>query len=251
MKNERFVIIVAGENPEEMMRPYDINGDNDTEVLYYKVKSKEIWGEAILKLETIINDGLCEKFGYDEETLNAYLLDIKEMGYEAYFDEISEPYEKDEYGNALYDENPNGKWEIYSYPNLFAVPFVLKNGEETFQAKVCDIDWSKMHLHNEEPYIVAWETVVEGIEPMTDDERNIYENMKNRTQYFENFENKEAYVNYNTAFWSYAFLDEKGWEEINNRTKDQKWVSEYFERFILPLIENEPNTLLTIFECTR
>jgi hypothetical protein len=250
--NQRhFVALVAGENPESMMEKYDINLEVEPYILYKKEDSFELWENDVKELQFIINQGLAEKFGYTTDAVMNELKKLQNKGHEKCFEELALMYDKDADGNIISTENENGRWETYSYGNMFSQPFVLKNGQEVYQARVSDIDWEKMHHCNEEAYVVAWETVMEGVEPANDDERQIYENMKNRTHYFSNFKNKEAYVNYSTAYWTYAFVNEKdGWVEIEKES-DEEWVNNFYNRFIQPLIEKAPNTLLTIFECRR
>ena len=132
---------------------------------------------------------------------------------------------------------------------FFSVPFKTLNGEETFQARKKDIDWDSIHLNNQAVYKTAWETVMEGKEPKTEEDKIVYENMKNRKAYFEKYGDKKTYVISNTAFWGYAFLSEKeGWKELEPNVNQFIWVSQFFDRFIEPL---DDNTLLTIYECVK
>ena len=130
---------------------------------------------------------------------------------------------------------------------LFSVPFTLKDGTISFSAKKCDIDWDKMHLHNKEIYEAAWDMVMENKTPETDEEKLVYENMKNRTLSFQEFGNKETYVTSNTSFWGYAFLSEEtNW--IDAEKYDQfTWMMNFYDTFIKPLPDD---TLLTIVECS-
>ena len=85
-------------------------------------------------------------------------------------------------------------------------------------------------------------------QPKTDEEKIIYENMRNRVEYFRLFETKDNYVMQSTAFWAYAFVDENKWTELDETTSQFEWVKNFYERFIKPL---DDNTLLTIFECKK
>ena len=90
---------------------------------------------------------------------------------------------------------------------------------------------------------------MEGKEPKTEEDKIVYENMKNRKAYFEKYGDKKTYVISNTAFWGYAFLSEKeGWKELEPNVNQFIWVSQFFDRFIEPL---DDNTLLTIYECVK
>ena len=131
---------------------------------------------------------------------------------------------------------------------MFCVPFITLDGNEVFQARKKDIDWNRIHLFGQEIYRRAWEMVMEKSEPMTDQEKNIFENMKNRTAYFEKFKDKKRYVTYATAFWGYAFVDDNKWIDMDSEKDGYDWVSNFYERFIVPL---DDNTLLTIYECRK
>ena len=48
-----------------------------------------------------------------------------------------------------------------------------------------------MHLHGGEIYEIAWDMVMGNKKPKNEYEKNIYENMKNRTEYFQRFKTKE------------------------------------------------------------
>lgn len=90
---------------------------------------------------------------------------------------------------------------------------------------------------------------MEGSAPTDGQEEHIYENMKNRTEYFSNFNSKDDYVMYNISFWGYAFLSEEtGWKEYEEGIKQIDWVKHFYDKFIKPLPDN---TLLTIYECKK
>ena len=132
---------------------------------------------------------------------------------------------------------------------MFSMPFITLGGKEQFQAKKNEIDWDKIHLNGGNVYERVWEMVFEDSEPRDDNERNMYENMKNLTTYLKKFETKENYMLSNTAFWGYAFLSkETGWVDARNEENQFKWMKEYYDRFIKDLPED---TLLTIFECSK
>ena len=90
---------------------------------------------------------------------------------------------------------------------------------------------------------------MEGSTPTTEYEKQIFDNMKDKTAYFQKFENKENYVISNTAFWGYAFLSEKtGWVDASDTNDQFVWMAEYYNMFIKNLPDD---TLLTIYECKK
>lgn len=244
-----FVCIVAGENPEKLMEPYGVNnGDGKKHVLFKYKEAKKLQQRQIELYESLI-----EKAGLPAAyvaSLKAELKDIKEMEPEDFFLTMTSEYEHDpETGDAYTTENPNGMWKSYAMGKFFSVPFTTLTGEQLFQARKKDINWDVMHLNNQATYKGAWETVMEGRKPKDEQEQLIYDNMKNRTTYFEKYGDKKTYVISNTAFWGYAFLSEKeGWKELEPNISQFVWVSQFFDRFIEPL---DDNTLLTIYECVK
>ena len=84
--------------------------------------------------------------------------------------------------------------------------------------------------------------------PETEEEKIIYENMKNRTEYFEYYGDIDTYVASNTAFWGYAFVTEDKWLELTDGVSQIKWVTEFYDNFIKNLPEN---TLISVYECIR
>ena len=244
---QHFVCIVAGPNPDELMSPYDKRKTETPYVKYrfkdaQKIKNKyiEVY-EGILKNETET---------VDREMLRSVIEDLKDMTVEEFYSDLTQGLEiSDETGDAYSTENPNGKFSHYEIGKWFSIPFYTKDGREVFQAKKSEIDWGKMHLNGGEIYKRAWEMVMEDSEPENDYEKQIYENMKDKTTYFEKFETKENYVISNTAFWGYAFLDEKrGWMDASETDSQFAWMSCFYDMFIDKLPDD---ILLTIYECKK
>jgi len=242
-----FETIVVGENPEELMDLYDKNKLVEPKLIYkfsdaefIKAKYVEVYTSALL------NDELSSK---ERRMMQDNLKEVIKMPADAFYFEITSEYEIDPKTNDAYSsENPNGKWGSYQRGRFFSVPFITLDGKEVFQARKSEINWPLMHKHNIEVYESAWDMVMEGKAPSNDDEKLIYDNMKNRTAYFEKFGNKECYVSHSTSFWAYAIVDKSGWKELEDDVDEFDWVSTFYERFIEPLDDNE---LLTIFECKK
>jgi len=240
-----FTTIVAGENPEELMKPYDKKISVEPYILYnYKDahKLKKLYIESC-KAEVIECTTPLE-----QDDINDEIDYVTQLNDEDFFEYFTGEYEKDDEGNAISTKNKKGKWTSYQLGKFFSVPFITLDGIETFQEYKKNIDWYRIHLHGQEIYKRAWEMVMENSEPINDNEKNIYENMKNRTAYFQKFKNKETYVVHSTAFWGYAFLDDNKWVDMDSEPDEFSWVSNFFEKYIDPLDEN---TLLTIYECRK
>ena len=243
-----FVALVAGDNPEVLMSPYDKNMRTEPRVVYRYADAAKL-RDHYLKVYRAITSSDTVPEGPFKEDARDKLAVIESQTPEEFYLDLTEDYERDkETGDALTTENPDGKWSTYRLGKLFSIPFVLNDGTETFQARKGDINWELMHLHGGEIYGRAWEMVMEGSEPANDHERQIFENMRARTAYFEKFGTKENYILVNTAFWAYAFVTKDGWLELEEDMDQFQWVGRFYETFIDPLPDD---TLLTIYECVK
>ena len=242
-----FEAIVAGDNPASLVQPYNKNILSKEPVVVYKFKDAEfLKAKHIQFYNGLIYSG---KFTDDEvENLKQTRDEIMHISAEDFFYDLACDYEIDEEGNAVTNKNLNGKYSFYQNGKLFSVPFITLDGKETFQARKKDIDWSKMHLNGKKVYENAWDMVMGKKKPKTDEDRLIYENMKNRIEYFRLFGTKENYVLQSTAFWAYAFVDKNGWTELDETVSQFGWVKDFYDRFIKPL---DDDTLLTIIECKK
>ena len=243
-----FVAIVAGDKPDLLMSPYDKHIEGEPRVVFRYSEADKIRKRYLFIYEAIASHpDLQDKF-LQEDAKDKVAI-IRNQSPAEFFLDLTEDYEHDpETGDAITKENENGRWSSYQMGKLFSVPFVLKDGTEAFQARKKDINWELMHLHGGEIYERAWEMVMEGKNPETEYEEQIYKNMKNRTAYFEKFGTKENYVLGNTSFWGYAFVTKTGWIELEDSMDQFVWVRNFYESFIDPLPDD---TLLTIYECVK
>ena len=241
-----FVLIVAGENPDELIKLYDKNLKVAKHIVYRYEDAEYLKNLYLTMYENIINSKIANKdeIEFAQESYD----DIKSKSTDDFYYELTCDYELDENRNAVSEENINGKYSFYKKGNRFSIPFLTKEGNEVFQARKKDVDWGKMHLYGGEVYEKAWDLVMNGVKPKNDYEKNIYENMKDKVSYFKRFETKENYVIHSTAFWSYAFLDENGWCDMDDVSNQFVWVNNFYDTFIKPLNDN---TLLTIYECKK
>ena len=245
-----FVCIVAGDNPEELLKEYDKNNLKEP-YIKYKFKDAKILHERYIDVYKAMLDNVKNNNdgNTDIELIEDTILDLEDMSDLEFYQDLTKGLKYDSEGNALTTENENGKFSFSQVGKLYSIPFLTKDGREVYQSKNSDIYWKKMHLSGGEIYGRAWEMVMEGSQPNTDYESIIYENMKDKMGYFNKFETKENYIISNTAFWGYAFLSEKtGWVDADG-VKDQFiWMAEYYNMFIKNLPDD---TLLTIYECKK
>ena len=244
---QHFVCIVAGDNPDELMKPYDRREEEEPYVRYRYKDAAKIKEKYIELYEGILNS---DEETIDKEELEDIVNDLKEMSVEEFYEELTEGLTiDDKTGDAISTENRQGMFSYYEIGKWLSVPFLLKGGREVFQAKKSDINWDKIHLGGGDVYRRAWEMVMEDSAPTTEYEKQIFDNMKDKTTYFQKFETKENYVISNTAFWGYAFLSEKtGWVDASDTNDQFVWMAEYYNMFIKNLPDD---TLLTIYECKK
>lgn len=250
MKNSRFFsVMVVGENPKALIDEFDYAKKVEPHVKYKYLDAEKYRKATIKIIENLIENFNQIKIDFLElDALENRLKSLKNMSNFEYYKELTEGLYYDENGNALSDENEDGHWTTCNIGRNFALPLKLKDGTEVYSARNKDIDWDAMHKANREIYEAAWEMVMEGREPSTDEERSIYEAMQDKDMYFSKFKNKENYVDYSTSYWNYAYVDEKQrWVAINSAKNDAEWINGFYERFVLPLKDDD---LVTIFECS-
>ena len=245
---EHFTCLVIGDNPEQQMVEYDSNKVVEPYVVF---KSRD----AHKMKQTYLNyqKGLLNDADTDDATRNFLQLDIETVEDESddeFFEEYTSRYEHNKDGDAVSRENPNGRWRYYNEGGkTFSQVFKLKDGTDAYQARKGDIDWEYMHQRDIEKYERTWEMVMDGDTPKNEEEKNYYENMKNRVGYLSKFNSKEEYAAAATFFWTYAFLSKTtGWMEMNYLEGGTSWVYGFYKTYIEPLSDD---TLLTIFECGR
>lgn len=245
-KNRHFTTVVIGDNPSEIIKKYDKNLKVEPYIAY-RIGDAKIYKERALKsLESCINtatDGKIKTLLIDERN------NIQNMEDVDYYIYLTRDYEIDEEtGNVVLTDNPHGKYDWCRPGKDLCMPMIGKNGEEIFKGKKSEIDWSKTHRYNTWTYETVWDLVMGDRKPQGEIEKKLYDNMKNRKDYFAFFKTKENYVLSNTSFWGYAYLDENGWVELEDNVPQFEWVSRFYETFIEPLSED---TLITLYECYR
>lgn len=239
--NRHFNVLVAGDNHSELMAIHDVNFKYPKYTAYRFKDAEKYRQEYLRSLESVVDT---------DPSVAELIEEIKNEDVEDFYLDLTKDYELDpETGDAITSKNPDGKYDTAKVAKNFAVPFKLKDGSESYSARKGDIDWDLTAFSDKKPYETAWDLVMGGKKPRTAYEKNIYNNMKNRTTYFEAFGSKENYVLTSTAFWCYAFVSEKGkWTEFDETGDQFKWVKDFYRKFVKNLSDN---TLLTLYECTR
>lgn len=244
-----FSVMVVGDKPDEIMTKYDLSLKVKPYVKF-RYKDASRLKERIVKVYSdIVKDH--KKYllnEIQEDYLKEKIKVINNMSPFEYYREITNGLYYDENGDAISEDNPNGKWKTYNIGSHFSIPLILKDGSETYQAINSDIDWESMRFKNKKVYEDAWDLVHNIRKPETYDEKIIYENMKDKTNYFSRFKDKESYATYNSAYWNFAFVDENRWIGMDDDNKEMDWIENFYDRFVKDL---DKNNKITIFECTK
>lgn len=240
--DRHFNVLVAGDNHADLMRLYDSNVDVEGYVAYrYKdaEKYKQQYLESLRAVEKT------------DPSVTELIREIENEDADDFYLYLTSEYELDpNTGDAICNKNKYGKYDTARIAGRFALPFKLKDGTESYSARKGDIDWDSVAFSDKKPYETAWDLVMGGKKPRGEYEKRIFNNMKNRTAYFEAFGSKENYVLISTAFWCYAFVSPNGdWTELGDTKDDQfEWVRNFYKKFVKGL---KDDTLLTLYECTR
>ena len=245
-----FTVLVVGENPQELLKKYNMNLEVEQYVKYKYLDAKKMKDNSTKIMEEIIASP--KKFNLNDYFLDALkdrLRTLKEMTDFEYYQELTKGLFYDENGDALSTENPNGKWQTATLGKNFSLPLILKDGSQAHEGRANKVDWDAMHMNNTHVYEILWAMVKGGRTPSNEHERTLYENMKDNTNYFNKFKNVDDYVVHNCAYWNYAYLDENGWKDIDDGGKDTEWIATYFDKFIEPI--RNKDVKVSVFECTK
>ena len=245
-QNRHFTAIVVGNNPDSIIAQYNKAIKVEPYLLYQLSKKKEYHESMIHFYEKAIESTTDEKqLRVFKEELD-YLKSIDDLDY--YYDITDGLDINKETGDAYSTENPNGKYDQCNIGKFLSMPLITKDNKEVYSTTVGNVNWNAVHLSNRDIYKRTWEMVVDGDEPKNDDEKTIFDNMRNATNYFKYFGDKETYVAMSTAFWGYAYVDQNGWIEMDGKQSQKEWVLNFYERFIKKLPQD---TIISVYECFR
>lgn len=244
-----FTVLVVGENPEELMKKYDMNLKVERYIKYRYLDAEQMKKNSIKILTEFVNNPkILNMNPFHVDYFKQQIKSINDMSTFEYYSSVTNGLYYDEDGNALSDKNPNGKWLTFKKGGSFSLPFILNDGSESYSAYVNEVNWDAIHMSNAQLYETVWQLVHDEKKPSNEEEVKIYNNMKDKTTYFSSFKNVDEYVAHNCSFWHYAFLDENGWVDIDDGYKSIDWVIDFYEKFISRL---KPTDKITIFECTK
>ena len=123
---QHFVCIVAGENPEKLMEPYDNTKVVEPYVKQYYKDAGKLKEKFIEFYEAILNSDA--ETNIDKDALREIIIDLKSLTDIEFYEELTKGLVIDaETGNALSTENENGKYSYFQLGKLFSIAFLLKD----------------------------------------------------------------------------------------------------------------------------
>ena len=255
-----LVISREGEDPDKIAEMYAAEREVEPHIFMLKNKARENVSIEADNIRTALLSRTVSEILSDaqKEYLYDRVRELFDMTADEYFKQVTRENDctYDDEGNAYTTKNPLAS---YQYPKCyqqrleitgeeaqFSNPFKLKDGGIAYRAHFNDIDWSEMHNYNREIYEAAWELCVEGREPEDEQEKMIKEQMKNRTDYFFNFKNKEEYVDYSTMFFTFGIATKHAFISRNEMVESEiDYVRGFYDKYISKITDNP---LLSIYE---
>ena len=141
MTGSKFhTVMVVGDNPEELMKKYDISLKVAPYIKFKYLDADKMRKNACKVMQELIKNR--DKFGFNDLQADYFkekLKSLNSMSSFEYYSSLTEGMYYDENGNALSEENPNGKWTTYALGRNFSYPLKLKNGEESYQAMMAQM----------------------------------------------------------------------------------------------------------------
>jgi hypothetical protein len=222
-------ILVIGEDPYEIMRPFDEELETRPRIRYRYEDREYIWKQAV--------DGLKERlYPVDLRVRNEALLDsfltYANMGPDKYYEFIRWRDPTDSEGNILTSFNPKAQYD-YQIPGDDEFPVHVGNEIEwRGSARVGEIDWDLMKERRTDGLIGQWRGSRESME-------DFLERMGVRSY-------QEFLDSYN-IYYDYAVVDELGqWHSPGSfawfspscpQYIMKRWIQNFFNRFIRHLDE--------------
>ena len=246
-KSNLRVLLVIGDNPEELMKKYDKNLKVEPYIKYRYLDAAKIQKAAIKTMTQLLEDG--DKIGLNDFQTDYFrnqLKTINNMTPFEYYKMLTTGLYYDEEGNAMSTENPDGKFNGYNLGGNFSYPLICKDGSEKYQCHADEVQWDVVNMRKEavEYFNAVWELKKEGRDPANEFEEKIAKDWAERDEYLNNFKTKDELIKHNCCYWTYAVLTKDGWVSVDDGGSEDEWINNYMNRFISPLT----NELLTIYE---
>lgn len=227
----KFSGLVIGDNPDEIMRLYDLRISVPPYVKYTHHSAHELKERYIKAISDLISSETNKLTVSQKQLLDANLSAITDMSDEDYFATLTSGLQIDEDGNAVSTQNPKGKFIDYSIGGDVSIPLILNNGDKAYSSPVEFVDWGAMINQKRRVYELAWD-LTHGKPPVGEEELTIFKNMSPKQDYFKSFSSKEDYVRYCTAYWTSAVITKDSWVDMSVCTDPKSWITSFYDKFI-------------------
>ena len=240
------VVLVIGDNPEEMMLKYDKNREVKPYIKYHYLDADKIKKTAVKTITQLLNNA--DKINlndFQKDYFKNQLKSINNMSSFEYYKTLTDGMYYDEDGNALSTENPDGKFNGYNIGGNFSYPLICEGMKEKYQCHANEVLWDKVNMREENVnyFNIVWDIKKEGRVPNGEYEEKIAKDWADRDAYLNNFKSREELIRHNCSYWTYAVLTKDGWFSLDDGD-EKTWITNYMGRFIEPLKDE----LLTIYE---
>ena len=241
------VVLVIGDNPEEMMKRYDKNLQVEPYIKYRYLDADKIKKTAVKTVTQLLdNSDKVNLNDFQKDYFKNQLKSINSMSAFEYYQMLTDGMYYDEDGNAMSTENPDGKYSGYNKGGNFSYPLICNDGTEKYQCHADEVRWDLVDMRAEAVtyFDLVWQIKMEGKTPEGEYEEKIAKDWAERDAYLSNFKTKEDLIRHNCGYWTYAVLTKDGWFSLDDGGTEDEWISNYMDRFIKPLT----NEQLTIYE---
>jgi hypothetical protein len=241
------VVLVIGDNPDEMMKRYDKNLKVEPYIKYRYLDADKIRKTAIKTISQMLdNADQINLNDFQKDYFKNQLKSINNMTPFEYYQTLTNGMYYDEDGNALSTENPDGKYNGYNIGGNFSYPLICEGEKEKYQCHANEVLWDKVNMREEAVnyFNTVWEIKKEGRKPEGEFEEKIAKDWEERDAYLSNFKTKDDLIVHNCAYWTYAVLNKDGWFSLDDGGGEKEWIENFMNRFISPLNDE----LITIYE---
>lgn len=236
-----FSVLIIGDNTEDLMAPYDEQLEVPEHVAMTRKEASEKKKEEIKKLKGYVKEDPDGKV-YRIDNVKKKIIELEAMPDEDYFKEKVDWYDKfNKNGEPLTTSNPDGKWDYWGPEDFLYAKGVKKKVSTTTAGKA---DWKRYREEALKEAEKSWKQMVEA-------------HKKNPEMYSETVMNRENFLKDASDFHTYAVVTSDGewhapgqcgWFGMSSDSASEwnKWVKEYFDRFIKDL---PPDTKITLVDC--
>ena len=244
-----FSVLVIGDNPDELMAPYDENLEVDEHVALTRKEASEKKKDELKKMKGYLKEDPDGK-KYRIQNIKKRIAELESMPDEVYFKDRVQFYEKfNENGEPLTTSNPDAHWDYWGPEDIL---WTKGKKKQVSSAKAKDIDWERHKMEGRKEA----EKQLKIIEEEMKKNRDVSLPWDRQTP-SERLMNREAYIAEAERFHTYAVVTpdgewhapgQCGWFGMSSESEDdwKNWAKKFHDKFIKDL---PPNTKLTFVDC--